>query len=274
MHPGALPNDWRGFQSIVFDCDSTLSAIEGIDELARIGGQYDKINALTNAAMGGDVPLEKVYNQRLEMLKPTREAIAAIADRYRQAAVIDAQEVIAALHAAGKQVYIVSGGLHDAVQPFGAWLGVPDDRIRAVGIRYESVSGAPIADPTGRRDDDRYLSTVKNPLTRANGKSAVVRTLQMTEGGRSMLVGDGVSDLVAAPDVDLFVGYTGVVRRPRVAAEADVLMTGDSLAPILGLALTAAEETTLESTRYRDLVTSSRIMIQAGRLTIQKDSAP
>ena len=40
-----------GFRLIFFDCDSTLTAIEGIDELARLKGQYDHIAALTRRAM-------------------------------------------------------------------------------------------------------------------------------------------------------------------------------------------------------------------------------
>jgi phosphoserine phosphatase len=274
MDTPALPNGWQGFQSIIFDCDSTLSAIEGIDELARISGRYDEIRALTNAAMGGQVPLEEVYDRRLEMLRPTRGDIAAIADRYRDNTVSDAREVAGALQAAGKQVFIVSGGLLDAVRPFGAWLGVPDDHIRAVTVRYEAAPGSSQTDPATPHREDRYLSTVASPLTRANGKSAVVQEALSGTGGRSMLVGDGASDLAAAPDVDLFVGYTGVVERARVAAEADALVTGDSLAPILGLALTAAEEATLATTPYRDLIARSRAKIRAGELSMQKDPTP
>jgi phosphoserine phosphatase len=52
-----------------------------------------------------------------------------------------------------------------------------------------------------------------------------------------MLIGDGTSDLEAGEAVDLFVGYGGVVARERVQAEADVFIRGESLAPILPLAL-------------------------------------
>ena len=38
---------------IFFDCDSTLSSIEGIDELARLRGVEERIVTLTNAAMDG-----------------------------------------------------------------------------------------------------------------------------------------------------------------------------------------------------------------------------
>ena len=186
MEAGAPPTDRRGFDTIILDCDSTLSTIEGIDELARIGGRHDEITALTDAAMGGDIPLEDVYDRRLEMLQPRRGDIAEIADRYREAAVTDAREVIAALHVAGKRVFIVSGGLLDAVRPFGRWLGVSEDHIRAVPIRYQSASGAPVNDLHAHRADDRYLNTVASPLTQANGKSVVVRELTHPAGGRSL----------------------------------------------------------------------------------------
>jgi hypothetical protein len=46
------------FRVIFFDCDSTLTTIEGIDELARLKGQYDHIADLTRRAMDGEIKLE------------------------------------------------------------------------------------------------------------------------------------------------------------------------------------------------------------------------
>jgi phosphoserine phosphatase len=57
---------------IILDCDSTLSAIEGIDELAREKGTtiFNEVVALTNAAMNGEVPLDEVFARRLEIIQP------------------------------------------------------------------------------------------------------------------------------------------------------------------------------------------------------------
>ena len=43
---------------IAFDCDSTLSAIEGVDELARLAGDdvFRQVEDLTNQAMNGEIP--------------------------------------------------------------------------------------------------------------------------------------------------------------------------------------------------------------------------
>ncbi len=55
-----------------------------------------------------------------------------------------------------------------------------------------------------------------------------------------MMVGDGLSDLEASEEVDLFVGFGGAVYRQRVAEEAPVYITSPSLSPILPLALGSA----------------------------------
>jgi len=274
MNITALPHRFRGYDLVIFDCDSTLTALEGIDELARTRGRYEEIKALTDAAMNGGVRLEEVYERRLDMLLPTSEEIAALADRYRENVVTDARAVIGALQAAGREVFIVSGGLADAVVPFGAWLGISEDHIRAVGVEYELPSAASEIESHDGGGGLRYKETEPSPLTRAEGKPIVVRELLRNRIERSMLIGDGVSDLVAAPEVDLFVAFTGVVEREYVTSHADVLITGDSLAPVLGLALSATEEATLATTRYGDLVSASRTRIQAGEVTIQRDTTP
>ena len=70
------------FDIICFDCDSTLSEIEGIDVLAERSGCGAEMAALTNAAMNGEVSLESVYAQRLNLIKPDHQAIDWLADLY------------------------------------------------------------------------------------------------------------------------------------------------------------------------------------------------
>jgi phosphoserine phosphatase len=63
------------FDVVCFDCDSTLSRIEGIDELARQHGLFDKVAALTDAAMNGELALEDVYASRLDLIRPNQASI-------------------------------------------------------------------------------------------------------------------------------------------------------------------------------------------------------
>ena len=85
-----------------------------------------------------------------------------------------------------------------------------------------------------------------------------------------MLIGDGVSDLAARDAVDLFVGFTGVVSRPHVVAESDVLITGASLAPVLELALTESERLALSGSVYQDVLEESLARSQAGEVIVRK----
>ena len=51
---------WPPYDHIFFDCDSTLSTIEGIDILAENVGKKDEVEELTKAAMEGQLDLEDV----------------------------------------------------------------------------------------------------------------------------------------------------------------------------------------------------------------------
>jgi len=85
------------FDAVCFDCDSTLTRIEGIDELARRAGREAEIASLTEAAMNGAIPLEAVYAKRLELVRPDRAALAWLAERYTDEMVSGAAETIAML---------------------------------------------------------------------------------------------------------------------------------------------------------------------------------
>jgi phosphoserine phosphatase len=258
--------EWPGFKLIFFDCDSTLSSIEGIDELARQKGKFDEVKQLTNAAMDGEVHLQSVYDRRLELLNPTRAEIRQLERHYRQTLTPDAAEVVRALQAAGREVFIVSGGLLEAVQPFGEWLGIPAPNIRAVSVRYNSLSGQwwdYQQDRWGARLDVEYLDPADTPLIETHGKIQVIQELRGNSFERAMLVGDGVSDLAAHPAVEVMVGFGGVVARPRVAAEADVFIKSNSLAPVLPLALTAAERSNLAGSPHAALLNRGINLIEA-----------
>src|SRR3954453_11251030 len=125
---------WTSFDLIFFDCDSTLSAIEGIDELARFKGKEWRIAVLTQKAMDGCPQFGGVYGKRLQAIRPTRGQLKAIEERYWETLVPDAREVIAALQFLGKQVFIISGGLAEPVRGFGGRLGVAPENIRAVEL--------------------------------------------------------------------------------------------------------------------------------------------
>lgn len=211
------------YRSVVFDCDSTLSATEGIEELAAEHRQA--VAALTDAAMRGEVPLEEVYGRRLELIRPHRTAVEGLVGRYIGTLVEDAEATVAALRSSGIAVRIISGGLLPSVLGLARHLGIAADQVAAVPIRF---------DPGGAYQG--YDAAA--PLARAGGKAEVLRDWRAAGLPRPvMLVGDGATDLEAREEVDLFVAYAGVVARTAVVEAATVVLRSRSLAPVVPLAL-------------------------------------
>lgn len=216
-------NQGPPYSAILFDCDSTLSAIEGIDELARQAGLYERLAPLTAAAMDGTLSLEAVYRQRLDAIRPTLAAVAALGECYIRHVVSGAGEVIAALQRNGKRVHIVSGGLRQAVLPLAAYLGVPAECVHAVDIYFD--------------EEGEYQGFDEaSPLARSGGKTVICRQLAQREG-LVVLVGDGMTDFeVTEAGLD-FIGFGGVVKRESVRQSAPRYIEEATLLPVLGYVL-------------------------------------
>ncbi|GAB6142037.1 hypothetical protein JCM14076_27660 [Methylosoma difficile] len=206
------------FDVVCFDCDSTLSKIEGIDELARQSGLTDEVAKLTDAAMNGEVPLEAVYERRLSLIKPDQASMAGLADLYIAEAVDGIKEVFATLLAQGKAVYIISGGLRQAILPLAQQLGLPEDHVYAVDIFFN--------------DDGSYSHfDSASPLAKTGGKAIV--TARLSAQGSLAMIGDGKTDMEAKQAGAFTIGFGGVVARPVVRELADVFVEDASLLGVL-----------------------------------------
>ncbi len=206
---------------LVFDCDSTLSGIEGIDELGRLRSPEiaAQIAQLTADAMDGRVPIDDVFGLRLALIRPSRQECACIAQRYLKHVEPHAKRVIADLKGEGWDIAILSGGFAPCIAPLAAYLGI--DRIEAVPLYFDDAGAY-----AGYGTD--------YPTTRNGGKVDVVQQLK-SEGAytTTVMVGDGVSDLETQPVVDGFIGFGAYVSRPKVRAEADAFIDGLDALPAL-----------------------------------------
>ena len=142
-------------RTVIFDCDSTLSAVEGIDELAI--GHREEVARLTALAMAGTIPLEEVYARRLNLIRPSRAELERVGALYVERLVPDAPRVIRELQQAGVIVRVLSGGLAPAVRHVAAHLGVAAAAVAAVEVYFS---------PTGQYAGFDSAS----PLTRSGGK--------------------------------------------------------------------------------------------------------
>lgn len=196
------------FATVVFDVDSTLATIEGIDWLAARRGPdvAAECAALTAQTMAGELRIEEVYSRRLEAIAPTAEELAMLAEAYRGALTPGADILIAELHEVGCEVHMVSGGLRRALLPLAADLGVDPDHVHAVELT---------ADEHGRF----VHFDGEQPLATQQGKAMVLAALTLPRP--SVIIGDGSTDAAARGVTDRFIAYTGVARRAAVVAVAD-----------------------------------------------------
>ncbi|MBI2512804.1 MAG: HAD-IB family phosphatase [Opitutae bacterium] len=193
---------------ICFDCDSTLSAIEGIDEMARRRGPecFRAIEQMTRDAMDGKIALDDIFAKRLELIRPTRAEAAGVGQLYIRDVEPTAAATIAALKAAGWTPVIVSGGYTQAIEPLAAFLGI--ERIEAVPLKFDAHG-----------DYAGYEAGA--PASRRGGKPEIVRALRAElRPARIVAVGDGASDLEVRDEVDLFVGFGRYAERAAVKTGA------------------------------------------------------
>jgi len=211
------------YDVICFDCDSTLSRIEGIDELARRAGVGEEMAKLTDLAMNGELPLEAVYSKRLETIKPDKAGIDWLADLYISEIVVGVKDVFAALLNQGKEVHIISGGLRQAILPLAGVLGLPENHVHAVDIQFNT-------DGSYKGFDE------SSPLARSGGKGEVCK--QLLNGKQSLvLIGDGKTDMEAKQPGVTVIGFGGVCDRAIVRQMADCYTLEPDLQAILPLIL-------------------------------------
>jgi phosphoserine phosphatase len=197
---------------LLIDCDSTLSAIEGIDELARLRGEetFRAVEQMTREAMEGGVAMETIFAKRLDLIRPSLKEVQAVGALYIDHIEPSAKTALQAARAVGWLPIIVSGGFAQAIQPLAAHLEI--ERVEAVQLRF-APSGEFAGFDTG------------SPTALTLGKNKVARQLRKEfDAHKSVMVGDGASDLEVRGDVDFVVGFGGFAVREKVKQGADAFI--------------------------------------------------
>lgn len=220
--------------AIIFDCDGTLSKIEGIDELATNNNTSHIVQELTQEAMGKTGMNVGIYNKRLEIVNPTQEKILALGENYIKNQNPDAKEVVAIFKALNKPVYIISAGIFQAVNIFAKWLGIDESNVYAVNVFFDN--------------NGHYKGfDEQSPLVARNGKQIFVNDLSQNLS-RLGYIGDGLNDYEVYPLVTRFIGYGGAYYRQNIADLCEFYVKSASLAATLPLLLTQEEYHQLDST--------------------------
>ncbi len=217
-----LRKEYMQFDNVIFDLDSTLVSIEGIDELGRMVGKESEIQALTNAAMRGDVTLEEVFEKRLQIIQPTLLHLKKLSQLYCDSITEGAVELIAMLKKRGKNIFIVTGGYRNAITKVVKKLGVKSEHVFANELRFD-IKGT-------------YVGFQKNiPLWKNHGKAQIALKILKQFPGKNIVIGDGMSDLEIGLVAGTFIYYGGHVWRENIAAMSKYATKEKHMMKILNL---------------------------------------
>ena len=189
---------------VVCDVDSTLINDEVIDLLAEAAGTKDKVAALTERAMRGEIDFAESLAQRVATLGGTS---AKVLDDVLGAVTITtgALPLVHAIHEAGGFIIAVSGGFHEILDPIATQLGL--DAWLANGL--EVLDGA----FTGRT-----YGPVIDGSAKANFLTAYAKKRRIPLSN-TIAVGDGANDLAMMNIAGLSVGFCA---KPAVREAAHV----------------------------------------------------
>jgi len=208
------PTDQQPVQ-LVFDFDSTVVAVEGLDELARIALADDPdrertveaIEAITRDGMSGAIGIDESLRRRLAMLTITRRHLDAVVRLLRRRLSPSFRRHVAAVRRNADRIHVVSSGFREYLEPVCRDLGIPPERVHCNEFRWKGgkVAGFDAA----------------SPLARPGGKARLVKSLKLP--GRVVAVGDGITDaeIRDAGAAHEFVAYCENVEREAVVARAD-----------------------------------------------------
>jgi len=202
---------------LVLDVDSTLIEDEVIELLADAAGSLEAVAEITFRAMNGELDFAESLRERVATLEGLPESVFAEVGA-KVTVTKGVPEMIAAVHAAGGEVAVVSGGFHEIIDPLAARLGL--DHWRA--NRLEVVDG-------------RLTGAVLPPIVDAQAKADALREWADAAGipiSQTLAIGDGANDLPMMALAGLSVGFDA---KAPVRDVADVLLDERDLAMVLPL---------------------------------------
>src|SRR3984885_13908430 len=176
------PHDERRKKLFVADMDSTMIGQECIDELADYAGFKDRVAAITERAMRGEIEFEPALRERVALLKglPASVIDTVIAERIRLTP--GGRALVATMRANGAYTCIVSGGFTAFTSVIGAMIGFDENHANTL-----------LADAGGK-----LTGEVADPVLGREAKLATLNALRARFGlarDATLAAGDGANDI-------------------------------------------------------------------------------
>jgi phosphoserine phosphatase len=197
------PAEGRRKRLFIADMDSTIIGCECLDELADFAGVKDKVSAITERAMRGEIGFEAALRERVAMLNGL--PIAALQRCYDERVRLNpgARTLVRTLAAHGARCVLVSGGFGFFTRRVAGAAGFHAERANRLIEDGETLTGE-----------------VGEPIL---GRAAKLQALHEEAAALGVAlsdataIGDGANDLAMIEAAGLGVAYRA---KPVVAAQA------------------------------------------------------
>lgn len=188
---------------ICFDMDSTLIQTECIDELAECAGAGDKVRAITERAMRGEIDFKESFTERVAMLKGLD--VSVMQDIAEHLPITEGvPRLMTVLKRCGYKIAILSGGF----TYFGEYLQ------RKFGIDYVYANELEIG------EDGKLTGHYVGDIVDGKRKAELLKLIAQVEKvnlAQTIAVGDGANDLPMITEAGLGIAFHA---KPRVQAGA------------------------------------------------------
>jgi phosphoserine phosphatase len=197
------PSANRRKKLLLADMDSTMIRQECIDELADFAGLKDKVSAITERAMRGEIEFEPALRERVALLRGLEHKIVERILDERIVLTPGGRSLVRTMRANGAHTVLVSGGFTLFTEKIAAAIGFQETRANVLMI-----------------DGEFFAGTVNEPILGREAKVAALIELRSRLGlsrAETMAIGDGANDLAMLQEAGLGVAYHA---KPAVAAAA------------------------------------------------------
>jgi phosphoserine phosphatase len=197
------PRAHRRKKLLLADMDSTMIRQECIDELADFVGLKDKVSAITERAMRGEIEFEPALRERVALLRGLEHKIVERILDERIVLTRGGRTLVQTMRANGAHTVLVSGGFTVFTEKIAAAIGFHETRANVLMI-----------------DGKFFAGTVNEPILGREAKVATLIELRSKLGlnrAETMAIGDGANDLAMLEEAGLGIAYHA---KPAVAAAA------------------------------------------------------
>lgn len=209
------PHEGRKRSLLICDMDSTLIGQECIDELADFAGVKDRVSAITERAMRGEIDFDGALTERVGLLKdlPLSALQTCFDERIRLNA--GARTLAQTMKANGAKTVIVSGGFTFFTGRIAELAGFDAHQANTLLENAEALSGE-----------------VGHPILGREAKLEALLAHSEDIGGpaSAIAIGDGANDLAMITAAGLGIAY---YAKPAVAAAAHCAINHSDLTTAL-----------------------------------------